>query len=87
MIKTLMFAGMTLASITVASAQTTVVPEREYDRGMTTQTIPERAIDRPGFNATMDDKSAGPGATTGTDYGPDGTPGNGSPAKRDGGQQ
>ena len=56
-----------------------------YDRS-TAQAVPSGRMDSQN-TGTMPDKSMGPGATTGTDRGPDGTPGKGSPAKTTGGQQ
>ena len=60
-------------------------PKDRYDRS-TTQAVPGSSMGNRN-TGTMPDKSMGPGATTGTDRGPDGTPGNGSPAKTTGGQQ
>jgi hypothetical protein len=56
-----------------------------YDRS-TTQTVPGKMAPSS-QTGTMSDKSMGPGKTTSTDPGPDGSPGNGSPAKTTGGQQ
>jgi hypothetical protein len=78
------FLAATLA--TGAMAQTSSPPAARdthgYDRS-TTQTVPNSM----GATGTMNDKSMGPGKTTSTDHGPDGSPGNGSPSKQNGNQQ
>jgi hypothetical protein len=81
MIKTVLSTLLLVGTAGAAVAQTTYVPEREYDYN-TTQTI--QRYDSPNYTATMGDKSRGPGATTGDSWGPDGTPGNGAPGKQDG---
>src|SRR4051794_33345736 len=65
----------------VAAPPVVVVPM--YDRAPT-GSVPTRQQAHPGFTGTMPNKWVGPGATAGDSYGPDGSPGNGSPSKQDG---
>ena len=81
MMKTALATLLLIGTVGAASAQTVYGQQRQYDYGAT-GTI--QRYENPNFTGTMGDKWRGPGKTTGNSWGPDGTPGNGSPGKQNG---
>jgi hypothetical protein len=96
---TLGFSGVALAQVSGPSGDIAPgsangqrngdAPGTDNIPGAPRNTTVNRGIGSPSSDVTgtMSDKNAGPSGARGNSLGPDGTPGNGSPAKQDGGQR